>query len=109
MKKTKLKKLTSDFWKEAESLGLTDDLRFMQTVEAYDYQIEMIEGLRKAITAEGYKIAVPAGRDAVKLISNPSVSDLNKAEILAQKLRIEIDSKIEKAIQAKPPSADLKL
>lgn len=109
MNKTELKTFDSAFKNEVIRLKLDQDIRFRETVEAYEFQVEMITGLREAIAKEGYKIEIPAGRDAVKLVSNPSISDLNKAEILAQKLRMEIDAKIEKAKQAVPAGPALTL
>lgn len=105
----RLKILDNKFWKEAAELKLTEDRRFVDAAKAYEFQRELSEGLRVAIDEEGYKIEVPVGRDATKMVSNPSIADLNKAEILAQKLRQELDSKLEKARAAKPPEARPKL
>ena len=34
------------------------------------------------------------------MVSNPAIADLNKAEILAQKIRVELDGKVKEALQA---------
>lgn len=105
--KNRLKMIDSAFWSEAEKLNLTSDRRFLDAVDAYEYQTKLIAGLREKI-GDQYQIPTPVGK-GFKMVSNPSIGDLNKAEILAQKLRMEIDSKLDKARQAKPPEAELTL
>ena len=97
MKRKAPKTLSENFLKQARDLGLLNSKTFSDTVEAYNFQISLIENLRKRIEKEGTSIMIPVGKDGQKLASNPAVSDLNKAEILAQKLRMELDGKVKAA------------
>lgn len=92
--------LDQDWMKSAHALGLLDQKHFRQAVEAYNFQISLAEKLRKRIEDEGTSILVPAGKDGKKMASNPAIADLNKAEILAQKIRLELDGKMKDAVQA---------
>lgn len=88
-------------WRQAaERFGLLDQKHFRQALEAYDFQIQLAEKLRQRIQEEGTSIVVPVGRDGEKLASNPAIADLNKAEILAQKIRMELDGKMKAAEEA---------
>lgn len=92
--------LDQEWMKSAHALGLLDQKHFRQAVEAYNFQISLAEELRKRIEDEGTSILVPAGKDGKKMASNPAIADLNKAEILAQKIRLELDGKMKDAVQA---------
>lgn len=92
--------LDQEWMKSAHALGLLDQKHFRQAVEAYNFQISLAEELRKRIEDEGTSILVPAGKDGKKMASNPAIADLNKAELLAQKIRLELDGKMKDAVQA---------
>lgn len=100
MGRKSMKTLDEEWMKSAHALGLLDQKHFRQAVEAYNFQISLAEKLRGRIEKEGTSILVPAGKDGEKLASNPAIADLNKAEILAQKIRMELDSKVKDAVQA---------
>lgn len=95
-----MKTLDEEWMKSAHALGLLDQKHFRQAVEAYNFQIYLAEELRGRIEKEGTSFLVPVGKDGEKLASNPAIADLNKAEILAQKIRMELDSKVKDAVQA---------
>ena len=95
-----LKTLNKEWLRQAESLGLLNDKLFREAIDAYTFQIELIEALRQNIKATGTTITIPVGRDNEKVASNPAIADLNKAEILAQKIRLELDKKMERAIES---------
>lgn len=92
-----IQKLDEEWMKQAEDLGLLDQKLFIQAVESYNFQIELAEKLRENIREIGTTIMIPVGRDNEKLASNPAIADLNKAEILAQKIRLELDKKMDRA------------
>lgn len=100
MGRKSMKTLDEEWMKSAHALGLLDQKHFRQAVEAYNFQISLAEKLRGRIEKEGTSILVPVGKDGEKLASNPAIADLNKAEILAQKIRMELDSKVKDAVQA---------
>lgn len=95
-----MKTLDEEWMKSAHALGLLDQKHFRQAVEAYNFQVSLAEKLRERIEKEGTSILVPVGKDGEKMASNPAIADLNKAEILAQKIRMELDGKVKDAVQA---------
>ena len=99
MGRKSMKTLDEEWMKFAHALGLLDQKHFRQAVEAYNFQISLVETLRGRIEKEGTSILVPVGKDGEKLASNPAIADLNKAEILAQKIRMELDGKVKDAVQ----------
>lgn len=103
------KRLDDEYMKKAKGLGLLDQKHFRQAVEAYNFQIELAEMLRSRIRKEGTTILIPAGKDGTKMVSNPAVADLNKAEILAQKLRLELDKKMTTALENQESAEDAEL
>lgn len=103
------KTLNEEYMKRARELGLLDQKHFRQAVEAYNFQVQLAETLRQRICEEGTSIMVPVGKDGEKIASNPAIADLNKAEILAQKIRLELDGKMKDAehVQLLKKEADL--
>lgn len=99
MGRKSMKTLDEEWMKSAHALGLLDQKHFRQAVEAYNFQVSLAEKLRERIEKEGTSILVPVGKDGEKLASNPAIADLNKAEILAQKIRMELDGKVKDAVQ----------
>lgn len=100
MARKSLKTLDEEWTRQATKLGLLDQKHFRQAMEAYNFQVQLAETLRARIAREGTSIWVPAGKDSKKMVSNPAIADLNKAEILAQKIRVELDGKVKEALQA---------
>ncbi|WP_317300769.1 hypothetical protein [Allobaculum stercoricanis] len=99
MGRKKMATIDKEWQQQAESYGLLDQKHFRQALEAYNFQIELAEILRKRIGREGTSIVIPVGKDGEKLASNPAIADLNKAEILAQKIRMELDGKMNAAME----------
>lgn len=99
MGRKSIKTLDEEWMKSVGKLGLLDQKHFRQAVEAYNFQVDLAEKLRARIQKEGTSIVIPVGKDGEKLSSNPAIADLNKAEILAQKIRMELDGKVKDAVQ----------
>lgn len=99
MARKKMSTLKKEWRQQAEELGLLDNKNFAQALDAYDFQVDLAEALRKRISEEGTSIIVPVGREGEKIASNPAIADLNKAEILAQKIRMELDGKMSAAVE----------
>ncbi|MBD5423946.1 MAG: hypothetical protein HDR44_02310 [Allobaculum sp.] len=97
MGRKSMKALDKEWRQQAESYGLFDQKHFRQALEAYDYQVQLAQRLRERIDQEGTSIFIPVGKDNEKMVSNPAIADLNKAELLAQKIRIELDGKMKEA------------
>lgn len=99
MGRKKMATINKEWQQQAESYGLLDQKLFRQALDAYNFQVELAEALRERIYNEGTSIVIPVGKDGEKLASNPAIADLNKAEILAQKIRIELDGKMNAAME----------
>lgn len=99
MGRKSIETLNKEWLTLVNSLGLLNQKLFRQAFESYEFQISLAEKLRKRIEEEGTSIIVPVGKDGEKQASNPAIADLNKAEILAQKIRLELDAKVKEAIQ----------
>ena len=109
MRKRSIKKLDKDFMDMANSFGLLDQKTFVDIIEAYNFQLTLIKNLRSRIEKEGTSVAIPVGKEGVKMVSNPAVGDLNKAEILVQKLRAEMDLRIKEASEAEKRQKEAEL
>lgn len=102
----KLKKLRSDFIKEAEVLKLTDDYLFVQSFNAFENQIRLMDDLLKQIDNDGIMVVVPAGKDTVKTVVNPAVAEYNRMANLANKTSATLLGMITEKRKEIPVDAD---
>lgn len=97
-------------WKEeAEKLKLMDDKLFCNAFDSYDFLVRMIEDLRANIEENGPVMEVEMSNGKTKTIANPAVNELNKTEVLAQKIRQELDLKMKEARKLAEDAEELSL
>lgn len=102
----KIKKLRADFIHDAEALKLTDDYLFVQSFNAFENQIRLMDDLLKQIDKGGLMVVVPAGKDTSKTVVNPAVAEYNRMANLANKTSATLLGMITEKRKEIPADAD---
>ena len=112
MAKKSLKEQAKEIMRLAEESGLQSNYFFVTTFERYQVQLDILEGLKKAIDEEGMLVTKEYVKSRKNLYENPAVSSYNRTTDSANKtvatlLRILKSFEAETAHEESDPLMDI--
>jgi len=85
MQSKNLKEQAKEIKRLAEESGLQSNYFFITTFERYEYQLQILDDLKKAINDEGMLVSKEYVKGRKNLYTNPAVSDFNRTTDSANK------------------------
>lgn len=93
----KIQKTRNKFVRLAKARKLFDDYLFVKTFDAFETQLELMDGYKKKIDEKGVMIMAPFGSSGEKLAVNPAADAYTKACGIVTKLVSTLQTMIDKA------------